>query len=309
VEQQVGGVEAAYSKPLPVCFLKIIKTMNKKIFVIELLSSDSFLVVNKNLLKYFGPDTIIFLSNLVDKFKYFDSKNELKDNELFYLTHEKQMDDIGFDERTIRKCKSKLKIENIIETKLIGIPPKEYYKIQWENIAEIIQNSVRDKGTDSVRDKGTDSVRDKGTDSVTLNNNNKYNNKNKVYKNKVAEQLICANSNNSITQSKFDTFWHLYPNKAGKGAAVTAWNKICNRQNGQRPTWEEIENAILEQKKSKQWQDRQYIPHASTWLNQSRWLDDPKYMNGFSKDEPVTRTRTVGYVGDTPLKYKRAKSV
>ena len=45
-----------------------------------------------------------------------------------------------------------------------------------------------------------------------------------------------------------------------------------------KPTWKEIKRALLLQRKSERWQDKQFIPHASTWLNQTRWLDDPEEM-------------------------------
>jgi hypothetical protein len=40
------------------------------------------------------------------------------------------------------------------------------------------------------------------------------------------------------------------------------------------PLMECILSAIEEQKQSKLWQDRQYIPNPSTWLNQARWEDE-----------------------------------
>ena len=48
--------------------------MNYKSVALELLSSDSYLVVNKKLIKEFGPNTALFVSNLIDKYKYFQDK-------------------------------------------------------------------------------------------------------------------------------------------------------------------------------------------------------------------------------------------
>jgi len=87
-----------------------------------------------------------------------------------------------------------------------------------------------------------------------------------------------------ITPDMFDNFWKIYPRKDSKGSALTKWNSICRKGN-KRPTWVQIKQAIIDQKKSERWSDSKYIPLSSTWLNQSRWLDDPKELKKFSRDE------------------------
>ena len=94
-----------------------------------------------------------------------------------------------------------------------------------------------------------------------------------------------ASKNGQITPSQFEKFWTLYPKKAAKGAALSKWNTICNKPTKDRPTWVQIKKAVFNQKKSDQWQDSKYIPHATTWLNQSRWLDDPEEMKSYSRGE------------------------
>lgn len=91
-----------------------------------------------------------------------------------------------------------------------------------------------------------------------------------------------------ITNLAFDDFWQLYPKKADKGRALTAWNKICRKKAQERPTWETIRKALQDQKKSERWQNPKYIPHPTTWLNQSRWLDDPEQMKSFSSNNQTT---------------------
>ena len=87
-----------------------------------------------------------------------------------------------------------------------------------------------------------------------------------------------------ITPSLFDEFWAIYPRKDGKGKAKTSWEKLCKRKD--HPTWKQVRTAIHAQKKSERWQDPQYIPLPATWLNQSRWLDDPAQMKNFRSPEP-----------------------
>lgn len=66
----------------------------------------------------------------------------------------------------------------------------------------------------------------------------------------------------------FDAFWELYPRKIGKLGAKKSWMraiKICPA--------ERITAALKVAIPS--WNDPQYIPHATTWLNQGRWEDQP----------------------------------
>lgn len=90
------------------------------------------------------------------------------------------------------------------------------------------------------------------------------------------------NENKKITLSMFEDFWKLYPRKVDKGKAKTKWKAICNKPAKDRPTFETIQMAIQEQKKTDRWKEPKYIPHPTTWLNQERWLDDPAEMNNYS---------------------------
>ncbi len=68
----------------------------------------------------------------------------------------------------------------------------------------------------------------------------------------------------------FLEFWKAYPRKTAKGLAFQAFKKA--EINGK---LSEVLAAIDMYKKTKQWQDVEFIPHPSTWLNQRRWEDEP----------------------------------
>lgn len=95
---------------------------------------------------------------------------------------------------------------------------------------------------------------------------------------------------------EFEEFWKAYPRKTAKGAAWKAWRKA-------KPTIElraKILEAVAAQAKSDQWtkDGGQFIPHAATWLNQSRW------------DDEVKNTGRVGAVvkgGASPVEGKYAR--
>ena len=67
----------------------------------------------------------------------------------------------------------------------------------------------------------------------------------------------------------FEAFWKIYPRKDNKQAALKAWCKLkpdrqlCGR----------MAAALERDKHSRQWckDDGEFIPHASTWINQRRW--------------------------------------
>lgn len=74
--------------------------------------------------------------------------------------------------------------------------------------------------------------------------------------------------------ASFEDFWNAYPRKEGKGAAEKAWGKT-------NPTIEIMSmmlEAIKAANSSSQWQreNGRYIPAPAKWLNQKRWLDQPK---------------------------------
>ena len=78
-----------------------------------------------------------------------------------------------------------------------------------------------------------------------------------------------ASSTVPSTENGFETFWESYPRKVGKGAARKAYASAIGR--GADPV--EVLSAIGLQRWSP---EVQFRPHASTWLNADRWLDDPE---------------------------------
>ena len=75
--------------------------------------------------------------------------------------------------------------------------------------------------------------------------------------------------NKAVLEAEFEKFWTQYPKKLNKARAVKAWIK-------QKPDLKVCLEALKQHKKSDQWQkdEGQFIPHASTWINGERWLDE-----------------------------------
>jgi hypothetical protein len=75
-------------------------------------------------------------------------------------------------------------------------------------------------------------------------------------------------------ESAFEAFWQAYPRRIGKGAALRAWQKITSP----RRTLQAIVAALQWQVLTEQWtrDGGRFIPHPATYLNQTRWLDEPE---------------------------------
>jgi hypothetical protein len=69
------------------------------------------------------------------------------------------------------------------------------------------------------------------------------------------------------TSDRFDEFWNLYPKKLSKAQALKAWKLAIKRK----PDTEIIEAAKAYS--LGKLPDVQFIPLASTWLNNDRWDD------------------------------------
>jgi len=69
---------------------------------------------------------------------------------------------------------------------------------------------------------------------------------------------------------KFENFWLQYPKKVGKLIAKRSWEKL-SLDNQQKALEAIIEHRKYWVAKGTDWE---FIPHASTWLNQERFEDE-----------------------------------
>ncbi|MFA5719495.1 MAG: phage replisome organizer N-terminal domain-containing protein [Acholeplasmataceae bacterium] len=108
---------------------------------------------------------------------------------------------------------------------------------------------------------------------VTLRNEKSLIDNNISYSNSNISNSLSIKDNNNI-EELFNNFWKAYPRKVGK-------DKCFNWFKRRKVTQEFVNDLILavkQQEKSKQWQNRQYIPHPYTWLNRGGWNDELDYV-------------------------------
>ena len=72
-------------------------------------------------------------------------------------------------------------------------------------------------------------------------------------------------------EESFSVFWKIYPRKDKKLTAQKAWHK-------HKPNIKDVLTALKWQMGDDNWliERGKFIPHASTYINQKRWQDEPK---------------------------------
>ena len=117
----------------------------------HLLSSTAFIVLNKQLAKQVGLKEAVLLADLISKEEYFISKG-MTDG-WFFNTEANIEADTTLNPYHQRKCIKRLKEFNIIETKRMGIPAKQYFKINEEQVMQILNNLSDKKSTTINKNK------------------------------------------------------------------------------------------------------------------------------------------------------------
>ena len=88
---------------------------------------------------------------------------------------------------------------------------------------------------------------------------------------------------------RFEKFWEAYPKHKSKQNAIRAWDAL----RADDTTLRNMALGLMRDLQDPQWQDIQFIPHASTWLNQRRWEDEPdeapkvKPSTAYEEEVPV----------------------
>ena len=101
-------------------------------------------------------------------------------------------------------------------------------------------------------------------DTQAIHSENENENKNV---NKSINRIININS---LNIDLFNSLWNIYPRKEKKQYALECFVRLDPSPD----LVQTIRLGIERAKKSKNWRDRQFIPHFSTYLNQRRWEDE-----------------------------------
>lgn len=204
----------------------------------ELLSSTAFLIVNKALIRSIGLKETVLLADLISKEEYFES-NGMTDG-WFFNTEANIEKDTTLTPYQQRKAIKKLKEFNIIETKRIGVPAKQHFKINEQLVVKFLNNLSLSKSTTINKNK-------------VIRINNKYFNKPKIEE----IEFYCIERNNNIDVNSFFNFYESKGWMVGKNkmkdwkAAVRTWELRENNTKYKKTVKSKLDNQLEQWKLAK----------------------------------------------------------
>jgi hypothetical protein len=88
----------------------------------------------------------------------------------------------------------------------------------------------------------------------------------------------------ALWKESFEDFWDIYPKKRGKETAKNSWYKL----KGDEHLYCDICNAVIAWSQTEDWlkNDGQFVPNASTFLNQKRWQDEIPAAKPIDRTDP-----------------------
>jgi hypothetical protein len=107
----------------------------------EFLDAGNFITVNKTLIKKLGLMESVLIGYFINQHNYFDSKNMLNKDDEFFCKNEDIVEYTGLTEHFLRTAKQSLLEHKLIQIKKRGVPGKNFYKINYENIEKLFENN------------------------------------------------------------------------------------------------------------------------------------------------------------------------
>jgi len=205
----------------------------------QLLSSSAFIVLNKELAKKIGINAAVMLADLISKEEYFIN-NGMTDG-WFFNTEANIEQDTTLNPYMQRKCLKTLKSENLVEVKRKGIPAKQYFKINEQQVIQILNNL-------SVKNY------------TTINKNKEIKLNNKYFKKPtiLEVKVYCKERNNNIDSEAFIAFyeskgWMIGKNKMKdwKQAIITWEKRSKNKSKGMSKIHQHLQKNINVKEKLK----------------------------------------------------------
>lgn len=174
------------------------------------LSQNGFWILNKKITQHFKSLEIgAYLSILVSKYMYYEDKNELDEENMFFATKEQIEEESYLSDEKQLKFQRILENDGVITTEKKGLPRRTFFKINFDRIEEILSNPIENKSVTSTpktqelvpAKHGDCSTENTGTGSPEtrehIYNKNKRN-KNKEIRTKEKEELKHFDNNFDI---------------------------------------------------------------------------------------------------------------
>ena len=142
--------------------------------LISLLSSSNVGYYNKEIARMFGLNEAIILSELCSKYEYWKKENKLTENEFFFETQETIEENTTLSSYQQRNALKTLEDSKIIETKLMGVPAKKFFKIFENNLLNYLNPSCKETLELEVKKLNLNNIKN---NNIKDNNNFLLNNK------------------------------------------------------------------------------------------------------------------------------------
>ena len=218
----------------------------------HLLSSSSYLIVNKFLAKKIGLKEAVLLADLISKEQYFIDNKMIKDGWFFNTSKNIESD------TTLSRHKQSLAIkrlikEGFINAKLMGVPATLHFKIIDNKILNFLKTSIKEINKLDVKEFKTNKNKE-----IIINNN--------ISTKKIVKPLIndireyCLERNNNIDPEQFFDFYESKDWKIGK-EKMKSW-KSCiitwEKRNAKKQTDSKIDKQMDSYKGALDLLDKQY---------------------------------------------------
>lgn len=109
--------------------------------ILRLIASDSYITVNKELIKQVGLEGAVLIGELASEYDYWAKNNGITEDGYFFSTIENIEEKTGLSEHRQRQAIKKLEELGIVTVKVKGLPAKRYVKLNEENIIKLFETS------------------------------------------------------------------------------------------------------------------------------------------------------------------------
>lgn len=161
--------------------------------LVNLLSNNGYIIVNKEIIKKLGLHEAIILGELCSEYSYWEKSNKL-DNGYFYSTRENIEKNTGLSAYQQREPFKKLIQKGVILEKLKGMPQQKWYSINMDKLYSLL-NEETELTSSCKKIKGQDikkldskelrsftstrkEIKEHNIKKLDINNNNNNNKKN-----------------------------------------------------------------------------------------------------------------------------------
>ena len=118
------------------------KKKSNNSFITDFLSSDGYIVINKKLIQKTDLVTTVLLCELCSEYNYYKKNNRLVNDEWFYSTSPNIEENTGLSRKLQDKAIKKLIELEFVKTKVMGMPSKKYFSINFDKIIDFLDKKT-----------------------------------------------------------------------------------------------------------------------------------------------------------------------